>query len=163
MPRKMSKTAPAKVNASLRRREVAELRARKMTWDEVADKVGISESRARQLYNEFVAQFTDENKVLADSIRDEQLNEVRLLKHTWFPVVLSSEASPKHLDSFVKLLVHEANLGGAKAPTEVKNTLQGPDGGPVQTVSAAFDLTKLDTDKLAMLQALLQDAAVSKP
>lgn len=160
---KMSKTAPAKVQASLRRRQVAELRASKLTWDEVAERMGMSESRARELYREFVEQFTGENKVLADDIRDEQLNEIRLLKSVWFPIALNPNATPKHVDTYIKLLGHEAALGGAKAPTEVKNTLQGPDGGPVQTVGATLDLTKLDTDKLATLQALLQDLHGSTP
>lgn len=161
MPR-MSKNAPAKVNASLRRREAAELRARKLTFEEIADRMGISETRARQLCKEFDAQFNVENKALAEAIRDEQLNEIRLLKNTWFPVVISSDASPRHVDSYIKLLAHEAAIAGAKAPTEVKNTLQGPDGGPVQTVAATMDLSKLDTDRLQMLHAMLQDIAAAQ-
>lgn len=161
MPR-MSKTAPVKVNASLRRREAAELRARKLTWSEVADQMGISETRARQLYKEFDEQFKADNKELAESILEEQLNEIRLLKHTWLPVVLNPNATAPTVGAYIKLLVHEANLVGAKAPVEVKNTLQGPDGGPVQTVGASLDLTKMDTDKLAMLQAFLQDLHAGK-
>lgn len=158
MPR-MSKTAPVKVNATLRRREVAELRAAKMTWDEVAAKVGVSESRARQLYKEFEEQFKDENLELADAIRQEQLNEIRLLKNIWFPLANHPDATPRHLDAFIKLMAHEAAIAGAKAAVETKTTttLQGPNGGPVQTVGASLDLTKLDTDRLAMLQAMLQD------
>lgn len=159
---RLSKNAPAKVNASLRRREAAELRARKLTFEEIAGQMSISETRARQLCTEFDAQFRVENQALAETIRDEQLNEIRLMKHVLFPVVISPDGTPRHVDSYIKLLAHEATIAGAKAPTEVKNTLQGPDGGPVQTVAATMDLSKVDTDRLQMLHAMLQDIATAQ-
>jgi hypothetical protein len=159
---RLSKFAPAKVNASLRRREAAELRARKLSAVEVAEQMGISETRVRQLWVEWDKAFTVENKALAETIRDEQLNEIRLMKHVLFPVVISPDGTPRHVDSYIKLLAHEATIAGAKAPTETKTTLLGPDGGPVQTVAATMDLSKVDTDRLQMLHAMLQDIATAQ-
>lgn len=156
MPR-MSKTAPAKTNAALRRREVAELRARKLTFEEIAEHMGISQTRARQLWTEWDAQFKVENTALAETVRDDQLNEIRLLKNVWFPVVISANATARHVDSYIKLLAHEAAISGAKAPVEVKNTLQGPNGGPVQTIGATADLSNMSTEQLAKLQAVLRE------
>jgi predicted transcriptional regulator len=155
--RKPSKHAPVKVNASLRRREAAELRAQKMTLEEVGDKMGISESRVRQLLNEWDEQFRTENVELAEEIRQAQLDEIRLLKNVWFPRANNANAHSKDVEALLKLMVQEAKLTGAYAATETKSTLQGPNGEPIQTVGTTMDLSKLDTDKLLMLQAMLQD------
>lgn len=163
MPRKMTKNAPAKVNAALRRREVAELRASKMTWQDIADQLGISETRVRQLHGEFFEQFIGENKELAEQIKRQQLEDIQLLKAKWFPIALDPKNGTKPLDSMTKLMAHEASLTGSKAPTENKTALTGADGGPLQSVAATVDLSKLDTDRLAMLYAMLQDLQAGAP
>lgn len=160
MPRKMTKNSPIRVKAALRRRDVAELRGSDLTWQEVADKLGVSETRVRQLFAEFMSEFTAENKELAEATKQKQLLKIQLLMTKWFPVALDPANGTKPLDSLVRLMAHEASLTGSKAPTETKTALTGADGGPLQSV----DLSKLDSDRLAMLHAMLQDMqAASAP
>lgn len=159
---RQSKHAPAKVQCSLRQREAAELRAQKMTMQEIADRMGISKPRVHQLLEEWDKNFRIENTERAEQIRNEQLDEIRLLKKAWFPRVAKvagtnqngqpqEPASSKDLMAYMKILAHEADLAGAKAPTTVKTELTGKDGGVIETANANWDLSKMTMEQLLQL------------
>lgn len=173
MPRRQSKHAPAKVQATIRQREVAELRAQKMTMQEIADQLGISKPRVHQLLEEWDKNFRMENADRAEQIREEQLDEIRLLKKVWFPRVAASAtpspddehplppASSKDLMAYMKILSHEADLAGAKAATTVKTELTGKDGDVIRTSNTNTN-ANLDLSNLTM-EELLQLAKASNP
>ena len=159
MPRKMTKNSPIRVKAALRRRDVAELRGSDLTWQEIADKLDISETRVRQLFAEFDAEFRVECKELAEANRREQLMKIKLLMAKWFPVALDPANGTKPLDSVTRLLAHESSLTGSKAAVETKTELTGANGGPLQTLATTVDLSTLSEEQLATLQkahAMLQ-------
>jgi len=154
MPRKMSKHAPAKVQCTIRQRQVAELRAQKLTMQEIADKLGISRPRVHQLLEAWDENFRTENKDRAEQIIQQQLDEIKLLKNTWFPLALKDVENTKALDAYVRLLAQEAKVAGVAQKTE----LTGANGGPLETAStvASFDLSRLSDEQLAQLESLQQ-------
>lgn len=149
-----SKHAPDRVAATLRQRQAAELRAQKLTQEEIAERLGVSRQRVGQLLDAWDTSFRSENADRAEEIRTAQLDEIRLLKHAWFPRATSKDASSKDLTAYAKLLDHEANLAGAKAPARTATELSGPGGGPVQTVAAAVDLSTWTPEQLAAAEQL---------
>lgn len=163
MPRQLSKHAPAKVVSTIRQREAAELRAQKLTLQEIGDKMGISKSRVGQLLEAWDESFKCENAALAEQIREAQLDEIRLLKSEWFMRVKDQNANAKDLQAYMKMLDHEAALVGAKAAA--KTELTGANGGPLQSVAAVAttDLSNLSTEDLEALERLLAAATPKGP
>lgn len=156
---RQSKHAPAKVLSTLRQREAAELRAQKLTLDEIAEQLGISKPRVHQLLKAWDENFKSDNTERAEQMRTDQLEEIRLLKRVWFPRVIqvadskkkTEAASAKDLAVYLKLLSHEADLTGAKAATLVKTELTGS----MSTVQTTFNGDEYTTEELEQLQALL--------
>lgn len=163
MPRRQSKHAPVKVQATLRQREAAELRAQKLTMQEIADRLGISKPAVFQLLERWDENFRQENAVRAEQIRDAQLDELRLLRNEWWPRVRDPKASSKDLAAYMKILDHEANLAGAKAPTTTKTELTGKDGAALAVASTSADLSHLTTEQLETLAAWMSQGNPDTP
>lgn len=162
MPRRQSKHAPVKVQATLRQREAAELRAQKLTMQEIAGRLGISKPAVFQLLERWDENFRQENAVRAEQIRDAQLDELRLLRNEWWPRVRDPKASSKDLAAYMKILDHEANLIGAKAPTATKAELTGKTV-PRTVASTSADLSHLTTEQLETLAAWMSQGNPDTP
>lgn len=150
MPRKRSKHAPAAVKTSIRQREVAELRAQKLTMQEIADRLGISKPAVHQHLEAWDKNFKAENRALADEMRDNQLDELRLLKRQWFPRVNALDADAKDLSAYLRLVALEAKIAGTEAP--VRSEISGPDGG---AITVSNDLSHLSAEQLLQIEELL--------
>lgn len=158
MPRKMSKNAPAKIAAMLKRREAAELRASGYCFEEIAEKLGVSETRVRQLLDEFVASSKCENIDLQKHITEQQLSDLRLLKSTWFPAAMNVNNGPKTLTAFLKLLTEERTAAGITQPIKLDAQLTGANGGAIEST---INFSNATTEQLLMLQQLLSE--INKP
>lgn len=151
MPR-MSKNAPAKVNASIKRLEAAKLRASGLTFEEIAERLGLSESRARELVNEFMAQLGADSKELHAKIVQQHLLELSLLKRTWFPAALELKNGPKTLEAFLKLQDRERKAAGVPDSLKIEANVSGADGGPLQV-----DFSSASTQQLLQLHQLISE------
>lgn len=145
---RQSKHAPAKVQCSLRQREAAEWRAQKLTLDEIAEEMKISKPRVHQLLKAWDTNFKTENTERAAQLREEELEELRLLKKYWFP---KAKVDLKGLQGFLKIQDQESALAGTKAAVVTKTEVSGS----MTTVQTTFNGDDYTTEELEQLDALL--------
>lgn len=153
MAKRVNKHKPASVRAAPTRAEVMRLRAEGATYREIAAELGISLGYAHKIVMREMGELTSETKALATEYRSKQLDELEEIARVWLPRVKSSGASPQDLTAYLKLLVHEAELTGAKAPARTEVT--GAEGGALKTETATtVDVSVLTNEQLKALAAL---------
>jgi DNA-binding CsgD family transcriptional regulator len=171
MPR-MSKYAPAKVQSTLRQREAAELRALGLRVAEIAQRMGLSETRVRELLEiadknlrieskDLAKEYRDKQLLLAEGLMADLLEDFRNSKKGYkfdkngdeIEVDLPTR-DPRMADQLRKWSEHVSKLTGAYAPE--KQELAGPGGGALQVATAVTtaDLTALSEEQLLQLESI---------
>lgn len=153
MAKRVNNSRPRAVAAAARNAEVMRLRAAGSTYREIAAAVGMSVGGVHHIVMRELGELTSETRAVAVEYRSKQLDELEEIARIWLPRVKSSGATPQDLQAYLKLLVHEAELTGAKSPARTEIT--GAEGGAVKTETAAtIDVSALSTEQLQALASL---------
>lgn len=122
-----SKAASDRVRASKRRGEAFEYRIAGLSYSKIADKLGISTSRAHSLVAEALKESQESVKDLANRHRQIQHARIeKLVAALWSDAVAarSVEERRRSIAQIVKLLDRQAKLWGMDAPKLVEATVK---------------------------------------
>lgn len=126
-------------------RQVVQLKAAGLTFDEIAQRVGYaSRSGAKEAYDAALRWWGRESVDQLRTIEGERLEQ--LWRRTFAKILADPQMGSDELvvlvNAAVRLSARKAALFGLDAPRQVEMT--GPDGGPVQTDVGALLLERLE-------------------
>lgn len=153
-----SKTASRTVATTMRRQQAMDLRAQGYSLAEVADALGITRQSAWELLTKSIHDYNASTAERAEEYIE--TNHARLEKLIKAHMPAATDPTDRNTyaaaNTVLKSVNEQNKLRGLHAPTKAE--LSGPNGGPIQSVEAAFDVSKLSTDELTALQELMRKA-----
>jgi predicted DNA-binding protein YlxM (UPF0122 family) len=145
----MSATSPIIVGSERNREKALDLRAEGLTFQEIAEKLEISKTRAYELVKEALDEVREENNIRAVHLRDLSLRRINKIRAKLW----DNRGKPDTAMALVRLEKREAELLGLDAPRKIEQS--GPNGGPIRLEGGKVLLT--DDERKNRLKALKLD------
>lgn len=123
------KPSSQKAGGIARRKKALQLHIEGHTFATIADRLGVSRTRAHQLVSEQLAEAVRERSSLASQALNADLERIDFVMRSLAPKV--AKGNDKAAAAYLRALDRRAKLLGLDAPTRTDTTLAGPDGGPV--------------------------------
>jgi len=121
-----SQINPKKIKAAERRTQALSLRKEGLTYREIADRMGVGLTRARQLVADGFRRLVKRHDEIGKGLLGVQLKRIEDMMESIWPK--ASEGHLLAIDRMDKLIARQANLLGQNAPKKVSATLKS--GGP---------------------------------
>jgi hypothetical protein len=112
--------SPPKVQAAVRRKEAVDLRVEGKTYREIAQELGVTPTRARQLVAEALAALQGETAESAEELRRLELDRLDQLQSGLWEEAAGGNL--KAVGAALKIMERRARLVGLDAPTRTENT-----------------------------------------
>jgi DNA-binding CsgD family transcriptional regulator len=128
-----SKNSPTKLKAAARRGEALDLRIQGLTYRQIGERMGVSETRAYQLVGDAVAVYRVDNTAKAEQLRAVMTAQLESLVGGLWPQAKAGDV--KAVGTLVGVFNRLARLHGLDAPAKV----QAQAGGDPYGVSKMSD------------------------
>jgi transposase-like protein len=115
-----SQMSPPKVQAAVRRKEAVDLRVEGKTYREIAQELGVTPTRARQLVAEALAAIEKDTAESAEELRRLELDRLDQLQAGLWEEAAGGNL--KAVGAALKIMERRARLVGLDAPTRTENT-----------------------------------------
>jgi hypothetical protein len=144
--------SPKKLTAAERKAAALELRKSGATFEQIAATLGCSISYAHKAVTKALDRMVREP---ADALRKLELERLDSMLFGLWRRAKGGETGA--VDRVIKLMERRARLLGLDAPE--RRELSGPGGGPVPLLSSDIDLSKLNSEQLDQLEAIVKAGA----
>ncbi len=115
-----SQMSPPKVQSAIRRKEAVDLRIEGKTYREIAQELGVTPTRARQLVAEALAAIEKDTAESAEELRRLELDRLDQLQSGLWEEAAAGNL--KAVGAALKIMERRARLLGLDAPTRTENT-----------------------------------------
>lgn len=155
-----SKTSKTTAVTSDRRLQAMQLRMQGLNCQEIADEMGISKPAAWKLIDSALKDYAEAHREVTEQHVQTQLLRYEAIIQANYADATSTTSKERFFaaKTIKECQVEMAKLLGLYAPT--KTELTGKDGAPIATasVATAVDYSKLSTDELTTLLAIMKKA-----
>ena len=164
---KTNKTSQRSILAAERATRALELRKSGASYESIGQTLGVTGQGAYKMVKKYFDKVTAECIETTQELKRLELERLDSLMLYIWPLVQAGDiravSEARALGAERRKLLGldaatKAEITGREGgPLENLTTVQGPGGSAINVVSANLDLTKIDTERLQMLQAMLQD------
>ena len=131
----VNNTSKAKARKLEHQRQALELRRAGLGYEAIGAKLGIGKTHSHRLVVAALAEARDQVASNADELRSEEVSRLDAMLTGLWPSARNGAAAS--VDRVIKIMERRAKLLGLDAPE--RKQLEGPGGGPIQSVSMTPD------------------------